>query len=208
MLELCIRCPKCNKYHYYSLGDDKTHRIGDIVGPDYKYYSQSFNAKCYSCREEFSVVELVSRGQVVNILINPTDEEQEKIEDRRFKCLDEYPDKNYGYYRRQSMMLGEETCIIPSQYFFLDLKIGEEIPIFKGNWIVKERYKTIDNKGQLVDRIYKVMWGKEERLLILGDNLLPTLKLVDWNVKRFANDEERFKKYRVPPNCKLLMDLT
>lgn len=215
MLELCIRCPVCGKYHYYSLGDDDVHNIGDIVGPDYEYYSQSYNEKCRSCKNEFLIVELVHRGQLVNVLINPTEEEDEKIEDRIYPLLDAYPDlPKYHYYERLNMLLGEDSRVIPSQYFLVDLKVGDKIPLFTTEWEVKEKYKVIDDKKRLISKIYKVSeirkfsGEKIERLLILRDNLLPTLKIVDWGVTSFLDEEERFKKYRIPPNCKLFIDLT
>lgn len=89
------------------------------------------------------------------------------------------------------MLLGEDSRVIPSQYFLVDLKVGDKIPLFTTEWEVKEKYKVIDDKKRLISRIYKVSKirkfssEKIERLLILRDNLLPTLKIVDWGVTSF-----------------------
>ncbi|WP_286076848.1 hypothetical protein [Thomasclavelia cocleata] len=208
MLHLSIKCPECGEICDYVLktpGRD-VFCIGDVLGDTSISLFRDYSKKCACCHKLFFIYELIENGRLVNILLNPSNEEVKDIQKDIFKTLKNYPD----YYKPsyiKSVLYGPNTQIIPSQYStdFL-LNIGQEISFFDILWKVKASYKILDNKDNLNARIYKLTseyFG--DRLLVLRDDYLPELKEVNWDNEVPTSKLEVLKRYIIPKNCKLVI---
>ena len=193
MFEFFVKCPFCGGIHRYRFGKDEknTFRIGDMIDSKKVSYKNDFLEKCDTCKNNLHFTICIRDGRFVNISVNATNEEVERSEKQTLKALKLYCEK-FDYDTRKSMLLGEDTQIVPS-HFSIDNKfpIGEFIPFFDRFWRVDESYKVIRKAdSDIIKRIYKVvlLHGKEERLLVTSIIKLPTLREIDWQAECFLNN--------------------
>ena len=209
MLSLKIRCPKCGKINHYSFGDGiETFHIGDYVDDKKdKTCLNEYKGKCLDCYEEFDVLEVIDKSKILNVLINPSKIELEKISYKLFPELEEYPDADFAL--RACLYLGEESSFIPSQMSVdNELNLGDVIPIFNKNLTVVKKYKlkySTPGYSFVYAMVYELECDLLKRLLILRDNYLPIIKEVIWSTDDYVDESDKMKRFCLPTDCELIL---
>lgn len=208
MIKTKIICPKCGKISTFSFGDGKIVDIGERISEDDKTDFDIHVVYCPDCDKSIYVYVLIKNGRFFNILTGLGFSEKLKLENEDYPKLYNYPD--YSYEIRKNMFLGEESRLIPSQYFSKKMfRFGDDIELFDKTWCVLATYKLLNTTGDLFARIYKVRTFHEsktiERLLILRDNYIPTLKQVNWSEEKYKDGDDQLKRYRIPEGYELIM---
>jgi hypothetical protein len=204
-----ITCPKCKDRHQYIWtfqNEEKRYYIGDKV-EKMGTYATTLTCKCLTCGKEFRVDVLVQDGYIVNAILNPLKKQIRDIESGYYEALFNYPTKTYT--ERFEALLGEDTVLIPKQYQTkTELKRGSSVIVFDSLWMVLERYKVYSEPEKLYARIYKLRTYKAkiiERLLICRDKFLPVLKEVDWSDELYKDDEDSFRRFKIPTGYDVVM---
>lgn len=210
MLRLKIRCPKCGKLSFYFLGSGlENFSIGDYIDTSKdKTYTKEHREKCPYCYEEFDVLEIVKDSRILNVLINPTKAEKEKLLYNLLPELEEYPTIKYS--ARASLFLGEDSEFIPSQMSTnTDIKIGDEVDFFNKTLIVTRKYKLVyeDAFGNCFTYayIYELKCDMLKRLLIIRDGYLPVIKEVEWLTSDYTDSIDRLRRYQIPEGLEIIM---
>lgn len=200
-------CPNCKKTHKYFLGHGKAFRVRDIVGEKYETFINNFTESCPSCGEILTFIVSVFKGELVSININPSQDYIKDVSEAPYEtCY--FTDSMHNYDQRQILLLGADTEVIPYQYF-LDskFKIGDEITLFNYPWKIKESYRVVTESGCVVRLVFKVRYSSVEKLLVLRDCYFPELKELIWSNDDFINEEDKFRRFKIPDGCELVMNL-
>ncbi|WP_286076847.1 hypothetical protein [Thomasclavelia cocleata] len=213
MFNLKVICPECRIVNCYPFGSGDLISIGDYINNEEaifmeKTYVREHKIKCLSCGKEHKILEIVNKGQFVNVLINPSKKEEKLLDEGNLPILEEYVG-GYSLEDRKKLLLGNDSEFIPSQvsgdYI---MKPKDLIYVLDEMWEAFECYKVIDCLDRIHARIYKVKNKRDvERLLVLRDNYMPSLKKPSWDGE-IITTEDCFFKYTIPAGCEIVMDLT
>lgn len=213
MFILKIICPHCGKLATYTFGDGKLVDIGEAIcdkDDDDEVITKLYSHNCAYCGKEFKILQVIEDGIFVSAIINPCEIDINAINNKDYLGVQNIPCE-YSYNERFNMAVGEETRLIPSQWNIdIDIESLENINLFDLEWLVLERYKVLNSRDEIVERIYKICIATDiknkdgHRLLVIKNNHFPTLKIVDWNPE-FKNWDDVFYKYQIPKECELVI---
>lgn len=208
MIEVNVICPECGKITKYNLGDGDIFDLGDKIDPNKKTDFKIHIVSCPNCDEAIYIYVLIKDGYIYNILNDLRFGQKLELENGIYPKLYNYPE--YSYATRKNMFLGEESRVIPSQYSSERIfRVGKDVSFFGTDWCVLSSYKVLTPSGELFARIYKIRTFVEvkqiERLLILRNNFIPTLKEVNWSTDSYKDDYDQFRRYKIPDDFEIIM---